>query len=81
VSSNSLILPFLDDSPAYAHGVELGMLFARMKTEATIEDYFLRDNQEQITLAANRLGWRVLEMRLGPCGWFWCQMKREEVNR
>ncbi len=76
-----LVMPFLTDDPAFAHGVEFGLLYARMTRgeEDRISDYFLIDNEEQITLCANRLGWRVVEIRHGECeGWFWCEMVRGE---
>lgn len=75
---HGLVFPFLDGSPAFAHGVEIGLLHARMRDggEGRIETYCLIDNQEQITLMANRQGWRVLRMKAGPEGWFWCEMER-----
>ncbi|HEV3118692.1 MAG TPA: hypothetical protein VGY58_16705 [Gemmataceae bacterium] len=70
-----LACPFLDESPTFAYGVEFGLLFARMRREKVIADYFLRRNQDQILLAASRLGWQVLRMK--PQGdWLWIKMKR-----
>jgi hypothetical protein len=77
VSAYGLLCPFLNDSPDYAHGVELGLLWARLRgEEEVIEDYVTLANQEQVTLAANRLGWRVALMRRGPKGWFWVRLER-----
>jgi hypothetical protein len=62
-----LLVPFLDRSDSFAHGVEFGMIWERMKAcrEAgePFADYVTTANQEQLTLAANRLGWTVEEMR------------------
>jgi hypothetical protein len=54
-----LVLPFLTDDPEFAKGVEVGMLYERMKHEDAVEGDFLLANQEQILLLANRLGWYV----------------------
>lgn len=75
---NALLVPFLDDSPQYARGCELGMLFEQMKRRRRIRGYYLTDNQEQITLMANRLGWQIVSMNLwdeAPDQWFYLDMK------
>jgi hypothetical protein len=82
----SLIIPFLDDDPKFAHGVEFGLLYGRMRygEEDKIEDYFTTANQEQITLLANRLGWRVVAMEPwegAPGDWTWFVLKRPETDR
>lgn len=73
-----LVVPFLTDEPLFAYGVEFGMLYARMSDPATdlIEDYFTLWLQEQITLTASRLGWKIIEMRPYDEFWFWCRMER-----
>jgi hypothetical protein len=76
----SLVCPFLSDNPLYAQGVEFGMLYVRMRDAApgdVIDDYFLLPNQDQITLAANRLGWRIVRMRRWDGSWFRCRMVKE----
>jgi hypothetical protein len=75
--SYGLICPFLDQSPRYAYGVEFGMLYARMDggDEDEIEDYFCRANQDQILLAASRLGWHVATME--PWGSDWLRFRLE----
>jgi hypothetical protein len=57
MAENSLVMPFLDHDPKYAHGVEFGMLYVRMRDggEGVIGDYFLADNEDQILLAGGRL--------------------------
>lgn len=57
--NHTLLCPFLDERPSYAYGVEFGILWARMQAEDAIDDVFTTENQEQILLAANRLGWHV----------------------
>jgi len=62
---NEVVCPFLNSDPVYAFGAEFGMLFMRMVhgDEDSIREYFSTENQEQITLAANRLGWRIIKMK------------------
>ena len=76
----TLALPFLNHDPVFAHGVEVGILWERMKHEDAIADIFLLDNQEQILLMANRLGWVVDEtkVREDAPGWFEVAMRRKE---
>jgi hypothetical protein len=75
----SCVVPFLTDDVNFAHGVEVGMLYQKMRDPwwDVIEDSFLIDNQEQITLMANRLGWRVAFL-MGEEGgaWFRCRLER-----
>ena len=76
--SFDLICPFLDQSPRYAYGVEFGMLYARMDAgdDDVIDDYFCRANQDQILLAASRLGWQVTAMEPHDADWFRIRMER-----
>lgn len=80
MNTYTLVVPFLADGEEFARGVEVGMLYTRMKCghEDEIKDCFLRENQEQILLLANRLGWRVLTIRTYDESWFWCWMARTE---
>jgi hypothetical protein len=76
-----LACPFLTDSFEFACGVEVGMLWERMKRRRSVNDYFFTANQEQILLMAKRLGWEVLSMRpWSPDGqhpqWFHLRMRR-----
>jgi hypothetical protein len=77
----SCVCPFLDDDPKYAHGVELGMLFERMRERGPIREYFTRANQDQIYLLASRLGWTVNapsppdDAEPWSRDWFWCEME------
>lgn len=74
--NNTLVVPFFDQDPKYAYGVEFGMLYARMQVETEIADYFTIENQEQILLLANRLHWSVSELETTDCsGWFWVKMQ------
>ena len=80
MDGHELVFQFLDSSPAFAHGVEIGILHERMKNEDEINDTFHTANQEQITLMANRLGWKVLNMeqwKQHPDQWFFLHMVRE----
>jgi hypothetical protein len=73
---HTLVMPFLNGEEAYALGVEFGMLYSRMKSDDEVKDYFCRENQDQILLAASRLGWRVVEMKPHDDDWFWLHMVR-----
>jgi hypothetical protein len=73
----TLVCPFLADDPTSAHGVEFGLLFARMNSgEEKIKGYFCRQNQERILLLANRMGWGVKQVKPWGKDWFWCVMKK-----
>jgi hypothetical protein len=80
MQSHTLVIPFLTDNPIFAYGVEFGMLYVRMRdpTAFVIEEYCSRWLQEQITLAANRLGWRVAEMAPWDEHWFRCRLEKCE---
>ncbi len=70
-SDHSIVVPFLNEDPTYAHGVEFGMLYTKMQNPDVdrIEDFFRTENQEQITLLANRTGWTVESMKPWKDGW------------
>lgn len=72
------VCPFLDECPAYAHGVELGMLFSRMQRRKIIAGIFTRSNQDQILLLASRLGWTVVKMKTWRRDWVWIKMRRKD---
>jgi hypothetical protein len=76
---HTLVCPFLDESNEYASGVEFGILYANMQDpwNDMIEDFFTRANQDQILLAANRLGWHVAEIKEENKDWFWCRLERK----
>lgn len=78
---NTLECPFLDSNPKFALGVEFGMLYVTMlfSSEPRISGCFHRDNQEQILLAANRLGWSVKRIKPLDETWFKCWMERREL--
>jgi hypothetical protein len=78
----TLVCPFLTDDPAFARGVEFGLLYARMQSgqEDEVQDYFQRENQEQILLLASRLRWQVVEMQPHCRCWFWCHLKRRDES-
>jgi hypothetical protein len=87
-ATNTLLCPYLTDEPAFAYGVEFGMLFCAMKRKTKIKGYYLRQNQEQILLLANRLGWNVKKIgRRKDCGkpwekdWFWLVMIKNQPQR
>jgi hypothetical protein len=76
--THTLVVPFLTEDPTFVYGVEFGLLYGRMQSEAKkIEDYFCRENQERILLLANRLGWAVRRIRPWGKGWFWCRMEKQ----
>ena len=75
--SNTLVCPFLTDDRVYAFGVEFGMLYARMRDSTEpVAEYFTRANQDQILLAAGRLGWSVCEIKPWDKFWFWCRLEK-----
>jgi len=80
-TTNALLCPFLNQDPAYALGVEFGLLWGLMQDEVTaeLEGYFTRANQDQILLACNRLGWRAAEMKPHDEGWMWYRLERNEA--
>jgi hypothetical protein len=77
MENHCLVVPFLTDDPAFAHGVEFGILYQRMQQgdEDVIEDCFLLDNQDRILVMASRLGWRAVEMEGWGEGWFRCRLE------
>jgi hypothetical protein len=79
MASYELVLPFLTDDVMFTRGVAFGMLYMQMRDPAVteIKDYCRLWLQEQITLAANRTGWRVVEMSPARDGWFLLHMERE----
>lgn len=78
----NLVLPFLTNNPAFAHGVEIGRLYEEMKNVDSISGYYHIANQEQITLMANRLGWWIVSMvpwDTDPETWFRLTMHKKPV--
>lgn len=69
----NLVMPFLTDDHEFARGVEFGLLYERMSKsdETEIKDYFHTTNQDQICVAASRLGWRVEDMKTWEDGPEW----------
>jgi hypothetical protein len=81
MATYNLVCPFLTDDPMFAYGVEFGMLFARMKRERRIKDYFCRANQEQILLLANRLGWKIKKIEPWDKFWFRLVMEKDRSRK
>ena len=76
----SLVVPFLTDDLMFARGVQFGQLYSRMRSDETvIQEYLSIWLQEQVTLTASRLGWRVAEMRRWGRDWFFCRLERPAV--
>ncbi len=80
---SSLLVPFLDQSQTYAHGVELGMqvLAPMLRKRRRIRNYFRTENEEQIRLTAGRLGYSVDKIEPWQyegqdTGWVWMEMNR-----
>lgn len=86
MANYGLVVPFLNQSSDFAHGVEFGMLYARMRGggEDEIRGLFLVGNQDQILLAAGRTGWHVecvaeADPELASHaakGWFYLHMRK-----
>lgn len=75
-AGNTLMVPFLNLDPVYAFGVEFGQLYAEMRAPdpEPIERCLTRTNQDQVLLAASRLGWTVDEIKKQDRHWFWIRM-------
>jgi hypothetical protein len=78
MTDNTMVCPFLDSNPRFAYGVEFGMLYVRMRdgNESEISGYFCRANQDQILLAASRMGWHVTEMKPWGRDWLWLNLEK-----
>lgn len=78
----TIVCPFLDDDPAYARGVEFGLLCAQMGAAlaaaaggpAVVRGYYLRANQDQILLLASRQGWGVRGLANWDRDWFFAEL-------
>lgn len=79
MSEHTMVCPFLNGEPAYAHGVEFGMLYCQMRdSDEPVEGYFHRENQDQILLAASRLGWTAEDIKAHDDFWFWVRLEPPE---
>jgi hypothetical protein len=77
MTTHTLVCPFLNSDPAFAYGVEFGLLYARMSnSDEPVTGYFTIQNQDQILLLASRLRWRVRELRRWGKDWFWCELEK-----
>lgn len=70
-----LVVPFLNDSPDFAYGVQIGMLYEQMKTASEVRGLYQSAIQDQILLMANRLGWTVNKVGRSKDGWFDLEMR------
>ena len=78
-----LLIPFLNEDPAYCYGVEFGMrvVVPMCRGRRLIKGYFRTENEEQIRLAASRMGYDVVELKPWhhggmETGWVWMKMRR-----
>ena len=77
MATNTLVMPFLNPDPVYAFGVEFGMLYPQLRDDSEpISEYFTIQNQDQILLAASRLGWVVAEMKPWKADWFFVRLEK-----
>lgn len=80
MANYNLVCPFLTDDPLFAFGCEFGMLYAELKDRPrTIKNYFTIENQEQILLLANRLGYHVVKMKPWGDQWFFLKLRRRDT--
>lgn len=66
-----LVVAFPDESPSFAHGVEVGKLWARMdaNVEADFYCFTMAENREVLRRIAEYLGWSI-EFTWAPIeGW------------
>jgi hypothetical protein len=82
VGEHTLLLPFLNDDPAYCRGVELGMnvVAPMLRRKKRIKGYFRTENEEQIRLACYRMGYDLVRCKPWRhegkhTGWVWMDMR------
>ena len=65
MAKNALVLPFLNQSDDFYHGVEFGfgVVAPMVSGEELIQGYFRTENEEQIRLACYRFGYHVEELK------------------
>ena len=75
-----LLIPFLDDDPAFAYGCQFGMdvVVPVLAKQDVIENYFCLALEEQIRVACHRLGYAIKEYRIHDEDLAWISMEREE---
>ena len=83
MAEHSLLIPFLNKSDDYCHGVEFGMMVAAKMVSGVkrIRGYFRTENEEQIRLACYRMKYDVVELEPWEhegedTGWVWMVLKR-----
>jgi hypothetical protein len=65
----SLIMPFIDESPPFAHGFECGQLWQQMTDGKTITDEMIcAENREQVEIMCRRFGYSC-EIGVSVNGW------------
>lgn len=81
----SLLVPFLNADPVFCQGVQFGMLAQRMlDKEPDIREYILSEIEEQVRVAASRLGYEIVELRSWEhegqeAGWVFVRMYLREI--
>lgn len=76
-----LVVPFLTDNFEFARGVGFGMFYEQLKAASAtgvFETTAIIQNQEQILLTVNRLGWEVEELDSEWYeGWFKIRVRKK----
>ena len=74
-----MVWRFFDQSPAFAHGVEVGVIYERMqRREALIESTIHAENDEDVRNLANTFGYSVGLAALDEQGvWQHATLRRE----
>ncbi len=87
MAESALLLPFLNSSPTYCYGVELGMqiIAPMLRSKKRIKGYFRTENEEQIRLACYRLKYELLKCKPWRfegkhTGWVWMKLRRRETE-
>lgn len=80
-----LVCPFLNHDPVFAQGVAFGQLWCRMREEIEISDYILSEIDEQVRVAASRLGFEITKLEPWlwqgeETGWILIEMHRAEAS-
>lgn len=70
-----IFCPYLNSDLNYSLGVEFGVFVCFMQAGEQFSGYFFIENQEQMLLLVNRMGWQVKEMERHDDEWFFMDVE------